>query len=142
MPKRGPILIIEDDLDDQDMLKEVFDELQIPNTLHFFENSLEALEYLQNFTGVPFLILSDINLPGFSGLQLKNEINGNERLRMKCIPFIFISTTADEQFIHSAYNVQIQGFFVKPPKFVDLKEMIAQIIGYWKLCRQPSLLPF
>jgi CheY-like chemotaxis protein len=138
MPKKGPILIIEDDLDDQEMLKEVFEDLHIPNALHFFRTCMEALDYLLTTLEKPFLIISDINLPAMTGLQLKKEINGIENLRNKCIPYIFLSTALDEHFITSAYEVQGQGYFVKPARLAEMKEMMAMIVGYWKFCRNPS----
>jgi CheY-like chemotaxis protein len=138
MPKSGPILIIEDDLDDQEILKEIFEDLQIPNAIRFFETCISALDYLVNSLEKPFLIISDINLPAMTGLQLKKEINNNVSLRNKCIPFIFLSTAPDEHFIMSAYEVQGQGYFVKPPKLAEMKEMMSMIVGYWKFCRNPS----
>ena len=138
MPKKGPILIIEDDFDDQDILKEVFEDLQIPNTILFFGTCMEALDYLLSATEKPFLIISDINLPAMTGLQLKKQINNNDYLRNKCIPFIFLSTSPDHLAITTAYDVQAQGYFIKPPRIGELKEMMALIIGYWKFCSNPS----
>ena len=48
MNKRGPIIIIEDDTDDQDILAEIFQELSYKNKLIFFKDGIEALEYLVN----------------------------------------------------------------------------------------------
>src|SRR3712207_8578946 len=38
-------------------------------------------------------IISDINLPAMTGLQLKEEINRNTQLHGKNIPFVFLTTT-------------------------------------------------
>jgi CheY-like chemotaxis protein len=64
MSKQGPIMIIEDDRDDQYILTEVFSLLKIKNQLKFFENGNKALDYLNTTTDSPFIILSDVNLPG------------------------------------------------------------------------------
>jgi len=61
MNKTGPIIIIEDDTGDQIILNEIFEELNYNNQLIFFEDSEEALEFLQNTKIEPFLVLSDIN---------------------------------------------------------------------------------
>ena len=42
MNKSGPIVIIEDDIDDQDILTDVFKELNYNNKLIFFGDSLQA----------------------------------------------------------------------------------------------------
>ena len=63
MPKTGPIIIVEDDYDDQELLKEVFTELKVPNILRFFSSCIEAFNYLLTTIERPFLIISDINVP-------------------------------------------------------------------------------
>lgn len=63
MNKSGDIIIIEDDLDDQFMLEQVFDTLGYENKRLYFLDGIAALEYLHGVSAVPFLILSDINLP-------------------------------------------------------------------------------
>ncbi len=139
MQKNSPIVIIEDDLDDQEILKEVFAELKITNALRFFHSCLDALTYLLHTIEKPFLILSDINLPAMTGLQLKEEINRNAYLKNKCIPFVFLSTTNDHRIIAKTYEFACQGYFVKPTRVQDLKEMVRMIIDYWKICRHPGL---
>jgi len=137
MPKTGPIIIVEDDHDDQELLKEVFSELKVPNILRFFSSCIEAFNYLLTTIERPFLIISDINVPPMSGLELKNKINQNEVLRRKNIPFVFLSTNAEASTIVKAYDLLAQGYFVKPVKLKDIQEMILKIIDYWKMCSRP-----
>ena len=60
MNKTGPIVVIEDDADDQETFKDVFAELKVENEVLFFANGEIALKYLVESTVQPFLILSDI----------------------------------------------------------------------------------
>jgi len=138
MPKNGPIIVIEDDIDDQEILKEVFNDLQIPNVPRFFDSCVNALNYLLTTLEKPLLILSDINLPLMTGMELKHEINKNEFLKRKSIPFIFLSTASDNSIVSTAFDVQAQGFFVKPPTMASLKEIIMTIINYWKTSSLPG----
>jgi len=137
MPKSGPIIIIEDDDDDQEVLKEVFTELQVPNLLRFFSSCKEAFEYLLTTIERPFLIISDINVPAMTGLELKEKINQHEVLRRKNIPFVFLSTTAETTTIAKAFDLLAQGYFIKPVKLLDIKEMILKIVDYWKTSSRP-----
>jgi DNA-binding NarL/FixJ family response regulator len=86
----------------------------------------------------PFLIISDINLPAMSGLEFCKKISESDSLKMKSIPFVFLSTTSDQSVIKQAYQMFVQGFFVKPSSIQELKETIRMILDYWNLCRHPS----
>jgi CheY-like chemotaxis protein len=138
MPTSGPIVIIEDDDDDQEFLKTVFKELSIPNPTRFFNSCLKALDYLATTIERPFIIISDINIPQMTGLELKLAINMNENLRNKCIPFIFLTTNPDHTIISKAYASLVHGYFVKPPTMNDLKEMMQMILHYWKTSQRPG----
>jgi len=137
MPKSGPIIIIEDDADDQELMNEIFKELEIPNLLRFFDSCLQAFEYLLTTLEKPFLIISDINLPAMTGLELCRKISETESLKMKNIPFVFLTTSSDHRVITEAYDMFVQGFFVKPASINELKCTIRMIIDYWKVCRHP-----
>jgi CheY-like chemotaxis protein len=137
MPLSGPIVIIEDDNDDQEILREVFNQLNLPNVLHFFSSPTEAFCYLLNTTEKPFLIISDINMPILNGFELKEEINQTECLRRKNIPFVFLSTNSENRTIAKAYDLLVQGYFIKPTKISDLREMLLAMIHYWKTSAPP-----
>lgn len=138
MNKRGPIIIIEDDKDDQYILAKVFKELKYKNKVIFFEDSIQALEYLTDSDIEPFLVLSDINMPKLNGLELREKIVNNEDLRLKSIPYLFFSTSAEQQDVIDAYSRSIQGFFVKANNYGKLKNTIEKIVAYWQECESPN----
>jgi len=138
MNKRGPIIIIEDDLDDQQFLAEAFEQLQYPNEIIFFGDGEQALNYLTATTVEPFIIFSDINMPKLNGIELRAKVHENEDLRMKSIPYLFFSTTAEQKHVIDAYSKSVQGFFVKPSDFGKMKEMIKNIVEYWHNCVSPN----
>ena len=139
MSLHGPVIIIEDDTDDQEMLKEVFDDLGYPNHLHFFTTCLDARDYLMSTLEKPLIIISDINLPAMTGMQLRQEINNNDFLRRKSIPFVFLSTNPDKRIVQQAYELLVQGYFIKPPRMGELREMIKMIVEYWTVCKHPNM---
>ena len=139
MSKYGPIIVIEDDQDDQSFLQEVVKELNVPNVLQFFTNTSSAYQYLIETPLQPFFILCDINLPVESGIDFKKRIDLNPYLRQKSIPFLFFSTAVDKGIVTKAYTeLTIQGFFRKENTLDDLKKTIAVIVDYWKLCHHPN----
>ena len=138
MNKCGPIIIIEDDIDDQEILSEVFTELDYKNEIIFFPDGEQALEYLVTTEVEPFIIFSDINMPKLGGMELREKIHENEDLRLKSIPYLFFSTSAEQKHVVDAYSKSIQGFFVKPTSYKDIKETIRTIVSYWNTCVSPN----
>ncbi|WP_128543066.1 response regulator [Larkinella soli] len=138
MNKSGPIIVIEDDDDDQLLLDLAFKKLQHPNKVIYFSDGEAALEYLNQMNDVPFLILSDINMPKLDGFALRNKIHTDSQLSLKCIPYLFFSTAVDQQRIIDAYSLSVQGFFIKENSLTALEETLSLIIEYWKRCAAPN----
>jgi len=138
MNKSGPIIMIEDDADDQCILTEIFRELDYKNELIFFSDGFKALAYLTETEIEPFLVLSDINMPKLNGMELREKIINNEDLRMKSIPYLFFSTSAEQRHVIDAYSRSIQGFFIKPASYEKLKNTLRKIVEYWQECESPN----
>jgi CheY-like chemotaxis protein len=138
MNKTGPIIIIEDDLDDQDILTDILKELNFKNEVIFFADSVKALEYLAHTDIEPFLVLSDINMPKLNGIELREKVHNNEDLRLKSIPYLFFSTSAEQKHVIDAYSRSIQGFFIKPTSYEKLKNTMRKIVEYWQECESPN----
>jgi CheY-like chemotaxis protein len=137
MNKSGPIIIIEDDLDDQAFLSEVFEQLDYKNKIIFFDDGEQALEYLTSSDVEPFIVFSDINMPKLNGIELREKIHENEDLRLKSIPYLFFSTVAEQKHVIDAYSKSVQGFFIKPSNFTELVDTIKTIVEYWQKCVSP-----
>jgi len=138
MNKGGEIVVIEDDVDDQQMLNDVFTSLGVPNKIIFFPDGTEVLNYLVQPNVFPFLILSDINLPVLNGFELRDRIFQNEEISRKCIPYVFFTTAADEKSVVTAYALSAQGYFKKPHGYKELETTIKCIIDYWNQCFAPN----
>ncbi len=138
MKINGPVIIIEDDLDDQEMLKDIFEKLNYPNEVCFFNNGQIALDYLNRTEVIPFLILSDINMPVLDGFALRDKVKLDAKLQVKCIPYLFFTTASNQQVIIDAYSKSVQGFFIKPSSLDTLEKTLSVIMEYWQLCASPD----
>jgi CheY-like chemotaxis protein len=135
----GPIILVEDDDDDIEIFKEVLKELDIPNQFISFKRPDNAYHFLEKNHEQPFIIISDMNLPGMSGLEFKNKLDANENLKKKSIPFIFYSTSAEKKYITTAYlNLTVQGYFRKADNLKGIKNQLRIIFEYWKICQHPN----
>lgn len=132
---KGPIVIVDDDKDDQELYAEAIVETGIANEIKFFNDAPKALDYLSNTTEQPFLILSDINMVVMNGFEFKEAIQRDEHLKTKSIPFVFISTNASSEVVRKAHLLSVQGFFKKPADYEGIKNMMQTLFDYWRLCR-------
>jgi len=139
MAKSGPIVIVEDDIDDQEIITDLLQELKVANKLVFFFKCTDAYHYLKASAQQPFVILCDINLPGMNGLDFKRQIDDDQELRQKSIPFIFFSTSDDKRIVIEAFTeMTVQGYFKKSSSIPELKKVLSVIIDYWKLSKHPN----
>jgi CheY-like chemotaxis protein len=138
MSKKGPILILEDDPDDQEMITEILRRLQVKNKLLFFSDGVAFLQYLQTTTDNPFIIISDSNIPRMNGWQVRQKIKEAPYLFEKGIPFIYFSTDGSTIAVKQAYRFAVQGFFIKPNTLQEMEAVFGQIIGYWTACLYPN----
>lgn len=112
------ILIIEDE-------KEIRENLEILLDAEGYatvsaDNGLDALKKLEKFT--PDLILSDIMMPYFNGLELFQRIK--EESRTKIIPFIFLTAKSDLSSIRHGMNLGADDYITKPFSTKDLLRAI------------------
>jgi len=130
--KNSPIVIVENDEDDCEILVNVFKEIGFKNEVRCFSNPLQAIEYLRTTTEVPFLIISDINMPVMDGLAFKKVIDLDTTISDKRIPFIFLSTAKENNLIDESFHNSVQGYFQKPNDLNSLKEIAKAIVVYWQ----------
>ncbi len=131
------IVLIDDDVDDLDMFKDVLLSLKVEQEILTFNDSIKALDFFTNTQKVPFLILCEINMPRLNGLDLRGKLCEVKFLRDKTIPFLFLSTGDAMPEIKMAYELSIQGYFEKPDTLEGTEELFARIINYWTSSQHP-----
>ena len=127
----SPIYIVDDDTEDEDLIKEAFDQLGIKNELKFFRSAESILTELKKDIKIPFIIISDVNLPKMDGFELREKILEQSSVKDKTVPFIFWSTTASAAQIKKAYELSAHGFFIKGRNYTELKKQILEMVSYW-----------
>ena len=139
MSTKGAIILIEYDLDDQQILRDVLQDLGVKNELLFFGDCYLAFNHLMSLIEKPFLIICDINLPKMDGIELKQKIDATDHLRRKAIPFVFLTTSDSSQTIEDAYRVtNLQGYFQKSNTMAEIRKKIKLILDYWTEALHPS----
>jgi two-component system, chemotaxis family, chemotaxis protein CheY len=121
------ILVVDDEQDVKTLFLQRF-RREIKDGLFEFSFSYsgeEALDFLKNNEHEAILILSDINMPGMSGLELLRQI----RLGTPLPPPIVMMLTAygDQETYNQAMSLGANDFLNKPIDFNLLKEKLTQL---------------
>ena len=118
------ILVVDDEQDIKVLFEQRF-RREIRNqeiSFSFALNADDAIAYLNDHVRNTTLILSDINMPGKSGLELlarvKKEFTNPPPVMM------MITAYGDDTNYQQAINLGADDFFTKPVDFVKLKERI------------------
>lgn len=82
----------------------------------------EAVTYLNRHEHEAVLILSDINMPGMSGLDLLKHIK--QKYHKPPPVVMMITAYGDEENYHTAKGLGADDFLTKPVDFAALKEKL------------------
>lgn len=118
------ILVVDDEKDIELLFKQRFrKEIKSGELIFAFAFSgEEALVYLDNHRQEAVLILSDINMPGMSGLELLAKIKSNYHSPPPIV--MMITAYGDEQTYQEAKRLGADDFLNKPVDFKSLKEKL------------------
>lgn len=118
------ILVVDDESDVQQLFEQRFrKEIRSGSvTFAFAHSGEEALQYLNNRQQEAVLILSDINMPGMSGIQLLKEIKQHHYMPPPVV--MMITAYGDEENHSIAMQSGADDFLTKPLDFNVLKEKL------------------
>jgi len=135
------ILLVEDDLADQKLIKISLRNEKIANDLYAVQTGEEGMDFLyhrgnySNSTPQPDLILLDLNMPGMGGKEFLRRIKEDERLKQ--IPVVILTTSEAEKDIIDSYKLQASGYVHKPVTLEEFKEAMKKLKEYWfVLCKR------
>jgi CheY-like chemotaxis protein len=117
------ILVVDDEPDVADLFRQQFrKELRASRFLmEFAQSAPEALKLVERVDDASLiLILSDINMPGMSGLEMLPKAR---RARPE-VPVIMITAYGDADTRRKALEGGAAGLFTKPIDFPELKQTI------------------
>ena len=126
------IIILENDEDEQDFMKEGFEESGYFEIIAFADSGEELLAYLYNPNNpLPDLLLSDLNMPGKNGYDILRELRADKRFSN--LPIIITSTSSLKMVVDTCMQLGATKFIKKPETFVDYsryaKELADTIIN-------------
>jgi len=147
MPPLKPILLVEDNLNDAELVLNALEKNKLANNVTLARHGGEALDYLYHrgkFEGQPtpepLFIMLDLKMPKVDGLEVLRQIKADERL--KVIPVIMLTSSREEGDLVKSYQLGVNAYVVKPVDFSQFVDAIRHLGIFWALINvPPSLLP-
>jgi CheY-like chemotaxis protein len=145
MSDRAVILIAEDEEDYVLLLKRAFSEAKVPNPLFVVSTGSEMMMYLKGdgkYSNrleypLPDLLLLDLKLPGFNGLEILGWLRSHPGL--SALRVIVLTSSEQMRDINDAYRLGANSFLVKPYDFTDLISLAHVLQKFWlQLSRTPE----
>ncbi len=123
------VLLVEDDPNDQLLLKRAFRKAGIVATINLAADGDAAITTLGGPGAPPTLVLLDLKLPRRSGFEVLAWMKGHEQLRR--VPVIVFTSSGEASDIRRAYDLGANSFLVKPGKSEQLQDLVAAVAHYW-----------
>lgn len=129
--RQPAILVVEDNAADAGLVIDALSGSEWHPGLHVASTGAAALERLRDRNGAPpvDLVLLDLNLPGFSGLQTLAELKRDHDLC--CIPVIVLTTSKSQEEINRCYAAGAAAVLNKPLRLREHNEMLAALARFW-----------
>jgi CheY-like chemotaxis protein len=137
------ILLVEDEENDATLLQRAFRKNDIPNSIHWVKDGMQALAYLRgegeyaDRSRFPFpsVIMLDLKMPRMGGLEFLKWIRDNPDYQV--IPTIVMSSSQEDPDIQKAYALGANTYMLKPPDFDRLMKMVKTTHDYWTMSLKP-----
>ncbi|GAB3957433.1 response regulator [Spirosoma harenae] len=123
------VLIIDDDEDDQYLLKTAFERDSAFYNLRFASDGTDVLESINSTEFLPDLVLLDLNMPRISGFEVLTHLKSSPLYRH--VPVLILTTSDNEEDINRAYELGANTFLIKPMQHQELVDLAEQIRLYW-----------
>jgi CheY-like chemotaxis protein len=128
--------IIEDNIGDIILEKELFEEIDPSIFITVSTNGMEAIDFLVNSKtdmpqNLPDGILLDLNMPVMNGLQFLDTTK--EWNSVRNIPIVILTSSSAPSDIQQAYRNNCTAFFTKPSDIEETKELLELIVDFIRL---------
>jgi two-component system response regulator len=131
--REGPILLVEDNPDDEVLTLRAFKRSNVVNEVEVVRDGQEALDYLFGDGSppkpCPALILLDLKLPKVDGLEVLKQVRANDRTRL--IPVVILTSSHERTDLIDTYGHGANSYVRKPVDFNEFAESVRQLSLYW-----------
>jgi CheY-like chemotaxis protein len=136
------ILLVEDNPDDEELIRIALQENNIVSQLIVVHSGAEALDYLfgtGTYAGrrrrmMPHLILLDVQLPKVHGLEVLRQLRADNRTTL--LPVVMLTSSNEEKDVLTSYRLGANSYIRKPVDSGQLIEAVRQLGLYWLILNE------
>lgn len=134
-----PILLVEDNPDDEALALRAFHKSNMTNQIVVARDGEEALNYLFNDTQsddweMPAVVLLDLKLPKIDGLEVLRRIRDNPET--KRLPVVILTSSKHEEDLIEGYKLGANSYVRKPVDFNEFVAAVGHLGMYWLLLNE------
>jgi two-component system response regulator len=141
--KNKPILLVEDNPDDETLTLRALQQNNITNEVVVARDGAEALDYLfgtgqyqgRDTSALPQVVLLDLQLPKIDGLEVVRRLRADPRTKL--LPVVILTSSNEEKDVVSSYGFGANSYVRKPVEFSEFLEAVRQLGLYWLLLNEP-----
>ncbi len=138
-----PILLVEDNKDDEELTLLAFSKSNIPPDVSVTRNGEAALDFLfgtgkyagRDVSHLPRVVLLDLNLPKMSGLDVLRKVRADERTRF--LPIVILSSSKEDVDIARSYSLGANAYVRKPVDYPQFTEAVKVLGAFWSRLNEP-----
>ena len=134
--KLVPILMAEDDIEDQILVKIALEESKLKNPFLCVDNGQQLMNYLNRLPPYneeqypePGLIILDLNMPVLDGMSTLKQIKSSEKFAH--LPVIILTTSNEQEEVIKSYTAGAASYICKPFNLNKLVNIMQQLGNYW-----------
>lgn len=121
------IFYTDDDAEDLEFFTEVTSQIGDHLNIVTQNNGKKLLQDLENPPPNPHIVFLDLNMPGFSGFDVLQQLRSSDSF--KKLPIVIFSTSSDEQTIAKSLALGASYYVPKPTDFSLLKKTIQHTLS-------------
>ena len=142
-----PILLVEDNPDDEALTLRAFKKNNILNEIVVCRDGADALDYLfmagkyadRVDDALPQLVLLDLKLPKLDGTEVLRRIRAHERTRF--LPVVVLTSSKEDRDVIESYNLGANSYVRKPVDFTEFLQAVRTLGLFWLVLNVPPPVP-
>jgi len=138
------LVIVEDDEGHAILIRKNLKRAGIANKILHFKDGQETLDFFfrrgqgpHRETGVSYLVLLDIRMPGVDGVEVLRQLKQDSELRK--IPVIMITTTDDPREVANCHSLGCSNYITKPVEYEKFVEAIRRLGLFLMVVEVPKI---